>query len=111
MGWSLNPYFGYVKLFLLVVRIWCMQGAVLRDKNPPRRGRNRLVTIVLLPVFAVMWLIGWTLTWVGGRKEDAQPQRRRETRADHVKLFSANAVVRQDDEEEEEEQVEIVAVD
>jgi hypothetical protein len=106
---SVNPDLGYVKLFLLVVRIWCMQGAVLRDTNP-RRRRNRLVTVLLLPVFAVMWLVGWTLTWVGSRKDEGQPKPARERRADHVKLFSANTVL-QDEDEEEEERVEIVAVD
>jgi hypothetical protein len=61
-------------------------------------------------MFAVMWLVGWTLTWVGSRKDEAQPKPLRERRSDHVKLFSANTVL-QDEDEEEEERVEIVAVD
>ena len=84
-----------------------MQGAVLRDTKP-RRRRNRLITLLLLPVFAIMWLVGWALYWVGGRKDEAQPEPRRERSGDHVKLFPAGAVV--DEEDEEEEPVEIAAV-
>ena len=83
-----------------------MQGAVLRDTKP--RRRNRLVTLLLLPVFAVMWLVGWTLYWVGGRKDEAQPELRHDRRSDHVKLFPVNTVVEKEDEEEE--PVEIAAV-
>jgi hypothetical protein len=56
-----------------------------------------------------MWLIGWSLTWVGTRKDEAQPKPPRDRRADHVKLFPANTVLREHNEEED-EQVEIAAI-
>jgi flagellar basal body-associated protein FliL len=75
-----------------------MQGAVLRDTRP--RKRNRLVILLLLPVLAVVWLIGWSLTWAGSRK-DAKPKNPEMRREDHVTLVPAVAVNEQDQQEEE----------
>jgi hypothetical protein len=75
-----------------------VQGAVLRDTKP--RKRNRLITLLLLPVVAVVWLIGWSLAWAGSRKDAKlnNPQKRRE---DHVTLVPAVALNEQDEQEEE----------
>jgi hypothetical protein len=80
-----------------------MQGAVLRDTKP--RRRNLLVTLLLLPVLAVVWLIGWSLTWAGSRK-DANPKTPRKRREDHVTLVPA-AALKEEDEQEEEAQLKI----
>lgn len=80
-----------------------MQGAVLRDTKPSKR--NRLITLLLLPVLAVVWLIGWSLAWAGSRK-DAKPKNPQNRREDHVTLVPAVAV-EEEDEQEEEAQVKI----
>ena len=68
-----------------------MQVAVLRDTKP-RRRRNRLVTVLLLPVFVVAWFIGWSLYWVGSRKDREQPKIRAKSQEEHVTLIPASAV-------------------
>jgi hypothetical protein len=40
--------------------------------------RNRLIKLLLLPVTAFLWIIGWTMIWAGTRKEQ-------ETRPETVK--------------------------
>ena len=75
-----------------------MQGAVLRDTKP--RRRNRLVTLLLLPLLAVVWLVGWSLTWAGSRK-DTNAQNLQKRHEDHVTLVPAVAVNEQDEQEEE----------
>jgi hypothetical protein len=76
----------------------------LRDTKPQRR-RNRLVTVLLLPVLAVVWLVGWSLAWAGSRKDEEQPRSRVERRGDHVSLIPANAV----EQETENERVEVAS--
>jgi len=73
------------------MRIWFMQVAVLRHANP-RRRRNRLVTVLLLPVLVVAWFIGWSLYWVGSRKDREQPKIRVKGQEEHVTLIPASAV-------------------
>ena len=73
------------------MRIWFMQVAVLRHANP-RRRRNRLVTVLLLPVLVVTWFIGWSLYWVGSRKDREQPKIRVKHQEEHVTLMPASAV-------------------
>ena len=68
-----------------------MQVAVLRDTKP-RGRRNRLVTILLLPVLVVAWLIGWSLYWVGSRKDRVQPKIRVKVQEEQVTLIPASAV-------------------
>jgi hypothetical protein len=80
-----------------------MQGAVLRDTKP--RKRNHLVTLLLLPLLTVVWLIGWSLTWAGSRK-DAKPKKLQKMREDQVTLVPA-AALNEDDEQEEEARVKI----
>jgi flagellar basal body-associated protein FliL len=42
-------------------------------KAPKRRKRNRAIMVLLLPVMAILWLIGWGLYWVGSKKQPAKP--------------------------------------
>jgi len=36
--------------------------------------RNRVVVIMLLPVIILLWIIGWTLFWIGSQN---RPQKTR----------------------------------
>ena len=38
------------------------------------RKRNRVVLFLLMPIVVFMWLIGWSLYYIGSR-EDAQPRK------------------------------------
>ena len=68
-----------------------MQVAVLRDTKP-RRRRNRLLTVLLLPAFVVAWFIGWSLYWAGSRKDSEKPQTQIKRQKEHVTLIPASAV-------------------
>jgi len=77
-----------------------MQVAVLRDTKP-RHRRNRAITLLFLPVLVVVWLVGWSLFWVGGRRDRERPKSKMEPKEDHITLIPANAV------EQENESVEM----
>jgi hypothetical protein len=63
-----NSDYPYGKIFILSVGIiLCSVGAVLRDTKP-RRKRNKLVTLLLLPALAMIWVVGWSLYWIGSRQ-------------------------------------------
>jgi hypothetical protein len=47
--------------------ILCSVGAVLRDAKP-RHKRNKIVTVLLLPALAMIWLVGWSLYWIGSKQ-------------------------------------------
>jgi hypothetical protein len=34
-----------------------------------RHPRNRIVVTALFPITIVLWMIGWTLSWAGSKKE------------------------------------------
>jgi hypothetical protein len=68
-----------------------MQVAVLRDTKP-RRRRNRLATILLLPVFVIAWFIGWSLYWAGSRKDREQTKASTKHQEEHITLIPANAI-------------------
>jgi hypothetical protein len=61
-----------------------MQGGVLRFTKP-RGRRNRVVVALLLPALAFVWLVGWSLYWIGHTREAKQKPRAK--RRDHVTLF------------------------
>jgi hypothetical protein len=77
-----------------------MQVAVLRDTKP-RRRRSRAVTLLFLPVLVVVWLVGWSLYWIGGKKDRERLGKKMERKEDHVTLIPASAV------EQENENVEM----
>ncbi len=107
--WSVNLERDCVKLFVLVQCILSMQGAVLRNTSQ-RRRHSRLVTVLFLPVFAIVWILGWTLYWFGNRKDNAQLQPVAKPKGDLVQLFSANTVKPEEDGEEENEEALIASV-
>ena len=64
-----------------------MQGAVLRVTKQKRK-RNRLVVVLLLPALVLVWLVGWSMYWLGHQKEDktrTEPARKK----DNVTLIPA----------------------
>ncbi len=67
-----------------------MQGAVL-TVTKPRRRRNRLVTVLLLPAVAFMWLIGWCMYCVG-RATEAKPKTHAKRQSAEVEMVPAVAV-------------------
>lgn len=36
--------------------------------------RNRVVVIVLLPVIILLWIIGWSLFWIGSQNKSQKKQ-------------------------------------
>ena len=67
-----------------------MQGAVLRFKKP-RRRRNRIVAALMLPALAFIWLVGWSLCWIGGQR-DVRSEMRPRQRGAGVALIPASAL-------------------
>jgi hypothetical protein len=41
----------------------------MRNQTPKPHKRNRAARALLLPVAAMLWLIGWSLYWIGSRKQ------------------------------------------
>jgi hypothetical protein len=37
--------------------------------------RNRVALLLILPIVIFMWLIGWSLYWIGSRGESAKPRK------------------------------------
>jgi len=67
-----------------------MQGAVLRFKKQGRR-RNRIVAALMLPALAFIWLVGWSLCWIGGQR-DARSEGQPRQRGAGVALIPASAL-------------------
>jgi hypothetical protein len=46
-------------------------------KSTSRKKRNKLTRILLLPIFAPIFLVGWSLYWIGqpGQPKAKQPQK------------------------------------
>ncbi len=74
-----------------------MQGAVLTVTKPQRK-RNRLVTLLLLPAVAFIWLIGWCMYCVG-RATEAKPKTHAKREGGDVTLVPAAAVEEEELEE------------
>jgi hypothetical protein len=58
----------------------CIQGAVLRVPKPLQK-RNRAIVALLLPAIVFLWIIGWSLYWIGhqqDKKQDSQPARQKD---------------------------------
>ena len=41
----------------------------LRDMKQKRK-RNRVVVALLLPALVLVWIVGWSMYWLGHQKED-----------------------------------------
>jgi hypothetical protein len=42
--------------------------------------RNRIIRSLLIPIAILLWIIGWTMVWIGSRKEQGtQPAQTRTT--------------------------------
>jgi flagellar basal body-associated protein FliL len=42
-------------------------------KNPKGK-RNKAIIAVLLPAIIFLWIVGWSLYWIGHQKETQKPQ-------------------------------------
>ncbi len=67
-----------------------MQGAVLRVTKP-RHKRSRLVTVLLLPALALMWLVGWSMYCIG-RATEAKPKTRAKPEETNLTMVPAVTV-------------------
>ena len=38
------------------------------------RKRKRIYVLLAMPVAVFLWLIGWSLYWIGARKEKSKPE-------------------------------------
>ena len=38
------------------------------------KRRNRIVVLLLAPILAVLWIIGWSLYWIGTQKQPKRPR-------------------------------------
>ena len=36
--------------------------------------RSRIVVLFALPASLFLWLVGWSLYWIGGKKENVKPK-------------------------------------
>ena len=41
--------------------------------NPTMHKRNRAVQLLLLPTILFMWIVGWSLYWIGPNKKPTKP--------------------------------------
>ena len=46
-------------------------------KSTRRKKRNKLTVILLAPIIAILFLVGWSLSWIGqiGETKPKQPQK------------------------------------
>ena len=61
-------------------------------KSTRRKKRNKLAVILLAPILAVLFLVGWSLSWIGqaGETKAKQPQKpinKTPTKQDKVELI------------------------
>lgn len=83
-----------------------MLGAVL-IVTTPKHKRNRLLVVLMLPAIALIWLVGWSLYWLGRQKDQKphfQPAHEAKREKSNVTLIAAPSL-----EQEEKEQVELSA--
>jgi len=41
----------------------------MRNQAPTLHKRNRAIIVLLLPMMAILWLVGWSLYRIGSRKQ------------------------------------------
>ena len=56
-----------------------------------RRGRkrNRAIIVLLLPALISIWIVGWSLYWIGHRRESQELQPSSPKEEDYVSLIPA----------------------
>jgi len=55
------------------------------------RKRNRLVVALLLPALVLVWLVGWSMYWLGHQREDKK-RTKPAPKKDNVTLVPAVAL-------------------
>ena len=40
------------------------------------RRRNRFITFLALPLAVFLWVIGWSLSWIGSRERKVEPRKK-----------------------------------
>ena len=62
-------------------------GVVLKILREKRR-RNKAIVVLLLPAIIFLWIIGWSLYWIGHQKEPRKVQPSSHAKEeDHVSLI------------------------
>ena len=56
---------------------------ILREK----RKRNKAIIVLLLSAIIFLWIIGWSLYWIGHQKEPRKAQPSSPKEEDHVSLI------------------------
>ena len=61
-------------------------------KSTRRKKRNKLTVILLAPIIAILFLVGWSLSWIGqiGETKAMQPKKsinKTPTKQDKVELI------------------------
>ncbi len=79
-----------------------MLGAVL-TVTTPKHKRNRLLVILALPALALIWLVGWSLYWVGRNSDNKRyvQSKHKNKSKEHITLITASTLERNEDEEEQ----------
>ena len=46
-------------------------------KPTPRKKRNKLTTVLIAPILIIVFIVGWSLYWIGqsGQRNTKQPQK------------------------------------
>jgi hypothetical protein len=53
----------------------------------PKGKRNKAIIALLLPAIIFLWIVGWSLYWIGHQKEPRKPQPPSSAKEeDHVSL-------------------------
>ena len=61
-------------------------------KSTRRKKRNKLTVILLAPIIAILFLVGWSLSWIGQigetkAKQPPKPINKTPTKQDKVELI------------------------
>ncbi len=79
-----------------------MLGAVL-TVTTPKRKRNRLLIILALPALALIWLVGWSLYWIGRSRDNQRhvQTKHKDKSKENIMLITVPTLERNEDEEEQ----------
>jgi hypothetical protein len=63
---------------------------------PTTRKRNRAVQFLLLPTVIFVWIVGWSLSWIGSSKKPVKPSKTPEKKElTHYVLMTEEQLVTQ----------------